>query len=102
MSGLPSELIALGGFNERDLKICEKYLVFSNKWKALPPLNTARQMPGSILLSSQKAFCFCGILEDSKKLNSIESLNTETDEKWKTFPPNNKIDLTFHLAAVEY
>ena len=61
MCGLPSLLIVLGGNNEKDLKICEKYFVNLNKWTGLPPLSTARQWPGSVLLESKRAFSFCGI-----------------------------------------
>ena len=60
ISGLASELIALGEFKQRNLKICEKYIIASNKWTTLPCLNTPRQSAGSILLPSVKAFCFCG------------------------------------------
>ena len=71
LSGLASEMIAAGGWNQQDtLKICEKYLVSVNKWVGLPPLNTGRQWPGSILLNSKRAFCFCGGDLD-EDLNSI-------------------------------
>ena len=60
LSGLPSQLIAVGGWNQDDLNICEKYFVSRNKWVRFPPLNTARKWPGSIVLQCERAFCFCG------------------------------------------
>ena len=71
LSGLASEMIGLGGWNQDTLKICEKYLVSVNKWVGLPPLNTPRQWPGSILLNSKRAFCFCGGLDEDEDLNSV-------------------------------
>ena len=56
----PSCLIALRGVNFNDLNSCENYLVPSNKWRQLPPLNIGRQLPGSVLPKSMRAFCFCG------------------------------------------
>ena len=61
VSGLSTQLIALGGFNIDNLKTCEKYLMASNKWEGVASLNTGRQWPGSILLKSLRAFCFCGM-----------------------------------------
>ena len=75
LSGLPFQFIALGGWNAGNLKTCEKYLVSINKWEGLPPLNTGRQWPGSILLKSKRAFCFCGGYNKDTDLNSIESLD---------------------------
>ena len=42
LSGLPSQMLSLGGWNQENLKVCEKYLMERNKWIELPPLNTAR------------------------------------------------------------
>ena len=42
VSGLQSELIAIGGWNLESLNICEKYTMKSNKWVELAPLNRAR------------------------------------------------------------
>ena len=51
LSGIPSQLIAIGGFSKETLKICESYFVGINKWSGLPPLNTVHQWPGTILLN---------------------------------------------------
>ena len=101
LSGLASRLIALGGVSNRGrLKYCEKYEVERNKWSELAPLNAARSSPGSILLPSKIAFCFCGSEGARKQLNSIEHLQTELE--WRTLPLNDKIVETFHLAATQY
>ena len=102
LTGLSSELIALGGYWCGILKVCEKYDVRANKWSGLPSLRTARQLPGSILLSSMRAFCFCGAQGSGTRLNSIESLQTNKDSKWKTLPLNRKIGKAFDLGAVKY
>ena len=60
LSGLAAQLIAIGGHNHKNLKICEKYQITLNKWKELPPLKTPRVLAGSILLPSLRAFCFGG------------------------------------------
>ena len=102
LNGLPSELIAIGGWNGDNLTACEKYIVNSNKWIELPSLNTARQWPGSILLSSKKAFCFCGSLAPNYYLNSVETVQTDNEVQWRTLPLNDKITKTYHLAAADY
>ena len=101
MSGISSQLIALAGWNFRNLKVCENYRVIPKKWVVLPALNAARFWPESILLNSKRAFCFCGG-QIVRNLNSIESLNLESEGKWKTLPLNAKIPKTWQLAAVEY
>ena len=77
LSGIPSQLIAIGGFSKETLKICESYFVGINKWSGLPPLNTVHQWPGTILLKSLRGYCFCGTQGSDKKywLNSVEKLN---------------------------
>ena len=102
LSGLPSQLIALGGHNEGSLKICEKYEVSLQKWEELPSLNTGRQRPGSILLKSKRAFCFCGGNDMYTDLNSIESLEIEKETQWKTLTLNYQIAQTYHFAGVEF
>ena len=83
LCGLPSLLLSLGGWNEGQLTTCEKYLISSNKWKGLPGLSTARMRAGSVLLQSQKAFCFCGT-QEHHQLNSIESLQIGLEQDWRT------------------
>ena len=60
LSGLPSDLIAIGGWNWDNIKTCEKYSVATNKWTGLPSLNASRLWPASILLVSMRSFCFSG------------------------------------------
>ena len=62
LTGLHSQLLAIAGVGDSNsiLKVCEKYLASQNKWIDLPPLNIPRYEPGSILLPSKRAFCFCG------------------------------------------
>ena len=74
LSGISEMLVALGGWNRGTLNYSEIYMVNTQKWKRLPPLNTARQLPGSIILKSVRAFCFCGIKTSRDHLRSIESL----------------------------
>lgn len=102
LSGLPSLLIALGGVCQTGfLKTCEKYEVSSNKWARLPALNTARYLPGSILLETKRAFCFCGGQGDHR-FSSIESIQSNKEEGWKALPLNESIAKTYSLAAAEY
>ena len=103
LSGLPSLFIALAGYNGTNIKASEKYFVNSNKWVCLPPLNIARQWPGSILLKSKRAFCFSGYqwLHGGGPTIEIESINLKAETEWKTLPFNPKIAKTFQLAAVE-
>ena len=100
LSGNLSLLIALGGYDLEYLRTCERYGVDLNKWSGLPPLNTARYFPGSILLSSRRAFCFCGF-GSNKYLNSIEMLQSDKAEEWKTLPLSDEIARTCNLAAAE-
>ena len=100
LSGLPSELIALGGWREgNSLQNCEKYLMVNNTWVGLPPLNIPRQWPGSILLKSKRAFCFCGSQGNKYSVNSIEALETESDEWWRILPVDERMAKTYHLGA---
>ena len=52
LSGVVTQLIAVGRWNGTSLKICEKYFVGINKWMGLPTLSSARQWPGSMLHKS--------------------------------------------------
>ena len=84
LSGLPSLLIAIGGCTDaRNLKVCERYRIDLNMWRRAPPLNTARASPGSIVLQSKRAFCFCGRQGAERDLNSIESLEVEQKAAWR-------------------
>ena len=80
LSGVFSQLICLGGQNFEILKVCETYLINLDKWTALPQLNRARYLPGSVVLQSKKAFCFCGI-QETQEQNSIETLQLGNDKK---------------------
>ena len=102
LSGYSKELMALGGWDRKNLKIGEKYLVSVNKWVELPPLNIGRHFPGSLLLKSRRAFCFCGSHGPQNRVNSIESIQLAWEGEWKTLPLNGKIAKTYHLAAVPY
>ena len=84
------------------MKVCEKYNVDKNKWSGLAPLNSAREWPGSILLKSLRAFCFCGSQGYAQRANSIESLETHKDREWRTLPLNDQMAKTYDLAATQY
>ena len=82
-SGIPSQLIALGGSKNIDsLSVCEKYLIAVNKWSGLPPLENPPFMSISVLLESRKAFIFCGYA----RRHLVETLETDTELRWKTLP----------------
>ena len=100
LTGLSSVLLALGGWCDANLKLCEKYVVTSNKWVPLPPLRVARHMPGSCLLPSKRAFCFCGSQGIGKDQNTIENLETELGKEWKTVVLRQRIAKTCDLGAV--
>ena len=100
LSGLPAQLIALGGSRSANLNVCERYFVSINKWTGLPSLNTARYWPGSTLLKSMRAFCFCGGLSPGTYMNSIESLQVDKEGEWKTLPLNEKIAHSVHLVGM--
>ena len=101
LSGLLSQLIAVGGSNDtRELKICEKYSVITNKWIGLPPLNTSRLKPGSIVLESMRSFCFCGWTRHGGALSSIETIDPEKESQWTTLPLS--IAKANDIAAAHY
>lgn len=100
LAGLAYELICLGGYQNRNLSICEKYIVHLNTWVDLPQLVISRQRPGTILLKSMTAYCFCGSKGFHNNLNSIEKLDMENEGSWRVLPINNEIAQTYHLAAV--
>ena len=80
-----------------NLKISEEYSVSRNRWSSLPPLILARNMPGSILLPSQRSFCFCGDGQDCETLNSIERLDKGTI--WKLLALDGKVKKDSSLAS---
>ena len=74
LSGACYYLLALGGRNKIDLNNCEIYCLITNKWKAFSNLKTPRNLSGSVILSSMKAFSFCGFNQAHSILNSIETI----------------------------
>ena len=80
------------------LNFCEMYSLARNQWMALPSLNIERGWPGSVLLKSKTAFCFC---ENNKHepSNSVESLRISYTG-WKMLPIESRIASIFHLAGV--
>ena len=103
-SGVSSELIALAGTRimRGALNSCERYSVDLNKWGKLPNLNTSRISPGSVVLRSMRAFCFCGANYYRKQFNSIESIQlNESKLKWRTLPLNEKIAQISKVMAVD-
>ena len=65
-------------------------------------LDLARHHPGSIVLQSLKAFCFCGTLDSIINTNSIESLQIDADREWQFLPLNDEIRKTQQIAAVAF
>ena len=101
LSGLPTDLIALGGTHESAVtSASEKYSLSRNKWSELPRLNLARAIPGSVLLPSMRAFCFCGI--NGQELNSVERLELESEIEWQMLPLSENIAKIAHIAAALY
>ena len=76
------------------------YSLSKNKWISLGRLNLGRQYPGSILLKSKRAFCFCGELGSLNYSNEVETIQSDTE--WKILPYNRKVRKTQHLAAVSW
>ena len=102
LSGFSSTLMAIGGENNAgNLKDCERYLIISNKWRRLPELNRGRTLPGSVLLKSMKAFCFCGT-NLGWEINSIEGIQIGTEEEWRVLPLNDDVALRSNLAGVSF
>lgn len=99
LSGLPTELLALGGADaETDLRVAESYSFGRNNWEKLPSLNEARSWAASCMLKIKTAYCFCGSVRGESYLNSAEMLE-EGAEAWKLIKV--KLPRTFHCAAVE-
>ena len=97
LCGTSSELIALGGRDRKYLQNCEMYFTSSNKWVDLPSLNIGWKSPGSLLLQSKRAFCFCG----EYKFYTIETIQIDCEAKWKTLAfENTKVLLTNSLRGV--
>ena len=82
-----------------DMKVYEKYNVDKNKWSGVAPLNSARHLLGSIVLTSMRAFCFCGARGYYTRVSSIETLETDLQCEWRTLPLNDKVAKTYSLAA---
>ena len=93
--------MGIGGFNEKVLNTAELFSTVTNEWSPLPRLNKARQSPGSCLLKSMKAFCFCGFNEFSN-INSIEIFSIGNDDKWSLLPIDSRVAATQQLVAVSY
>ena len=100
LSGVTSQLIAIGGFTNENLRSCETYFTTRNKWSGLPCLNIPRRYPGSSLLQSKIAFCFGGDQGQDGYLNQIETLQTDSDSEWTTLVTDPRIKKTLHLGAV--
>ncbi len=60
-----------------------------------------RSTPGSVLLSSLKAYCFCGH-DGLNQLNSIESLQLRNETEWVLLPLNNNLVSLNRVAAVAH
>ena len=101
LTGLPSLLLAIAGLNEDSLSTCEQYSVILNQWSETPSLKTARQWPGSILLPSMRAFCFCG-LPETDETKPIESYQLKCDTEWKSLIFNEKITQAAQLVGVSF
>ena len=54
------------------------------------------------MLESLAGFCFCGEEAIGERLNAIESLQTDSQERWRTLPLNRKVAECFHLAGVSF
>ena len=106
LCGWSSILLALGGQRRGTpsppLRVSEKYSITFNKWQALPSLHNPRESPGSCLLTSMTAFCFCGARTNYMHLNLIEKLQLGAEEEWKSLPVEYKISPTYLLAAVSF
>ena len=100
LSGLASQLIAVGGQNPGILKICESYSVTKNKWTVLPCLSVSRVCPGSVLLKSKRAFCFGGAQSLTVFLNSVETIELGREGMWTTLVLD--VAKTYQLAAVSF
>ena len=106
LSGVIPQLIAIGGmdkeygvYTSNVLNVCEMYSITLNKWTRLPGLNLARCLPGTILLESKKAFCFCGRQEGYTNLNSIETLQTDSGREWAILALTDRVAPGFYLAC---
>ena len=91
-------MLAIGGYNEGYLKICEQFCVAINKWTTLAPLNIARNKPGTVVLESLRAFAFCG--NQLSDLPSIE--RAEKGENWKIVAMNRKVASLSNLTLVSF
>ena len=99
---MASVLIAVAGEQNDVIKNCEKYLIAQDKWVALPPLKSARRWPGSMLMTSMKAFSFCGEITYSSHLNEVETTQIGYEDKWITLPLSSHFAKTLGLAGVQF
>ena len=92
MCAISSFILTIGGLASEDItSSCEKYMIGSDKWKDFPPLRAARYSPGSIILESNKVFCFCGVGVIQSMINCVEMNQIASDSEWKTLPTNQSI-----------
>ena len=84
LCGMPACCVVVGGYCERPLKQCEMYWLDRNRWGELPLLREARYSSGSVVLVSKRLFSFSGAYGFEQHLNSIETLQIENREEWKT------------------
>ena len=101
LSGLPSLLVVLGGWNKLNLGLCEKYSIVRDKWEEM-----AAQHPED-LLGKCSAVVKTGILllrvpkkERGNKLNERIQLDWETE--WRLVPLFYQIAKTSYLPAVSF
>ena len=55
-----------------------------------------------MLLQSKRAFYFCGINGHERYLNSIETIQLETDEEWKVLSLDERIKKSYSLGAISF
>ncbi len=102
LCGAGNFLLAIGGWREKDLGFTEKYYISTNRWRMLPPLLTARQCPGSYVVSSQeRCFCFCGYANEAYT-NVVETLNLNELVAWKPAKLGWQPPPTNHLVAMKH
>ena len=73
-----------------------------NKWALLPSLGTPRERPGTVLLPSLAAFCFCGKQDIGAYTKSVERLQVNGDLGWETLPIDDRIPSTYQLTVIPF
>lgn len=74
-----------------------------NKWVVLPQLKKARQWPGSCVLKSGLAYCFCGYINRKSILNSIETIDLgSNNSQWQMLTMQEAVEPNYHLVALPY